>query len=96
MRAIPRNQKIHTVMGHLFRKESSRKKAVKSDCWEGRMKAQEGQKWVNGEGSGGTWAVLGAQSWAAGGSPSKAGAQYTEGLTVSGRKPSQAVSRRVW
>ena len=29
----------------------------------------------------------GAQSWAAGGSPSRVGAQYPEGLTVSGKSP---------
>lgn len=32
IRAIPRNQKIHTEM---FREDSSRKQAVKSDSWKG-------------------------------------------------------------
>lgn len=40
----------------LVQERFSRKQAVKSGCWEGRLKAQEGQKQVNGEGSGWTWA----------------------------------------
>lgn len=58
---------------------------MKSDGWEGGMRAQGGQTQLD--------RVL---VWGAGGSPSRAGGRYSEGLTVSGGMLNQAGGGSVW